>query len=173
MEGGAAFTDGRISVGDRLVAVKNLPTGDFYLDNCTHEESVQVGPQYCACFNFSYGFFSCFFITSSVEVIGIGRFASDQATHPSSYSGTESKQGKSLPTHLQGMHHKQGSFVGGFCCYFIFCFPLLCPLMYNTSDIALVYLYRRIKAFFMEMSILTVRPHIFLQNQKNVCMVLW
>ena len=42
MEGGAAFNDGRISVGDRLVAVKNLPTGDFYLDNCTHEESVQV-----------------------------------------------------------------------------------------------------------------------------------
>lgn len=43
MEGGAAYNDGRISVGDRLVAVKNLPTGDFYLDNCTHEESVQVG----------------------------------------------------------------------------------------------------------------------------------
>ena len=42
MEGGAAYNDGRISVGDRLVAVKNLPTGDFYLDNCTHEESVQV-----------------------------------------------------------------------------------------------------------------------------------
>jgi hypothetical protein len=42
MEGGAAFNDGRISVGDRLVAVKNLPTGDFFLDNCTHEESVQV-----------------------------------------------------------------------------------------------------------------------------------
>ena len=42
MEGGAAFNDGRISVGDRLVAVKNLPTGDFYLENCTHEESVQV-----------------------------------------------------------------------------------------------------------------------------------
>ena len=42
MEGGAAFNDGRISVGDRLVAVKNLPTGDFFLENCTHEESVQV-----------------------------------------------------------------------------------------------------------------------------------
>ena len=42
MEGGAAYNDGRISVGDRLVAVKKLPTGDFYLDNCTHEESVQV-----------------------------------------------------------------------------------------------------------------------------------
>lgn len=42
MEGGAAYNDGRISVGDRLVAVKNLPTGDFYLDNCTHEESVQA-----------------------------------------------------------------------------------------------------------------------------------
>jgi len=42
MEGGAAFNDGRIAVGDRLVAVKNLPTGDFFLDNCTHEESVQA-----------------------------------------------------------------------------------------------------------------------------------
>lgn len=42
MEGGAAYNDGRISVGDRLVAVKKLPTGDFYLDNCTHEESVQA-----------------------------------------------------------------------------------------------------------------------------------
>ena len=42
MEGGAAFNDGRISVGDRLVCVKNLPTGDFWLDNCTHEESVQA-----------------------------------------------------------------------------------------------------------------------------------
>eukprot|EP00090_Calanus_glacialis_P031309 TRINITY_DN5154_c0_g1_i1.p1 TRINITY_DN5154_c0_g1~~TRINITY_DN5154_c0_g1_i1.p1 ORF type:complete len:839 (-),score=143.26 TRINITY_DN5154_c0_g1_i1:1594-4110(-) len=42
MEGGAAYNDGRISVGDRLVAVKNLPTGDFWLENCTHEESVQA-----------------------------------------------------------------------------------------------------------------------------------
>ena len=40
MEGGAAACDGRISVGDRLVAVKNLPGGDFILDNCTHEEAV-------------------------------------------------------------------------------------------------------------------------------------
>ena len=42
MEGGAAYNDGRISVGDRLVCVKNLPTGDFWLENCTHEESVQA-----------------------------------------------------------------------------------------------------------------------------------
>uniref|UniRef100_A0A0K2T4A2 Discs, large homolog 1 (Drosophila) [Myotis lucifugus] n=1 Tax=Lepeophtheirus salmonis TaxID=72036 RepID=A0A0K2T4A2_LEPSM len=40
MEGGAAHYDSRISVGDRLVAVKNLPDGDFYLENCTHEEAV-------------------------------------------------------------------------------------------------------------------------------------
>lgn len=42
MEGGAAYNDGRISVGDRLVCVKNLPNGDFWLENCTHEESVQA-----------------------------------------------------------------------------------------------------------------------------------
>ena len=44
MDGGAAAADGRISVGDRLVAVKNLPNGlgDFVLDNCTHEESVNA-----------------------------------------------------------------------------------------------------------------------------------
>ena len=42
MEGGAAAADGRIAVGDRLVAVKNIPdTGDdFFLGDCTHEESV-------------------------------------------------------------------------------------------------------------------------------------
>ena len=42
MEGGAAACDGRIAVGDRLVAVKNLPCGDFVLDNCTHEEAVNA-----------------------------------------------------------------------------------------------------------------------------------
>lgn len=42
MEGGAAFNDGRISVGDRLVAVRNLPTGDFYLNDCSHEEAVKA-----------------------------------------------------------------------------------------------------------------------------------
>ena len=42
MEGGAAYNDGRISVGDRLVAVRKLPTGDFYLDDCSHEEAVKA-----------------------------------------------------------------------------------------------------------------------------------
>ena len=42
MEGGAAFNEGRIAVGDRLACVKNLPTGDFWLDNCSHEEAVQA-----------------------------------------------------------------------------------------------------------------------------------
>ena len=42
MEGGAAFNDGRIAVGDRLACVKNLSTGDFWLENCTHEEAVQA-----------------------------------------------------------------------------------------------------------------------------------
>ena len=42
MDGGAAAADGRVSVGDRLVAVKNLPGGDFVLDNCTHEEAVNA-----------------------------------------------------------------------------------------------------------------------------------
>jgi disks large protein 1 len=42
MEGGAAYVDGRIAVGDRLVAVRNLPTGDFYLDDCSHEEAVKA-----------------------------------------------------------------------------------------------------------------------------------
>jgi len=44
MDGGAAAADGRIAVGDRLVAVKNLPggLGDFTLENCTHEEAVNA-----------------------------------------------------------------------------------------------------------------------------------
>jgi disks large protein 1 len=43
MEGGAAYNDGRISVGDRLVAVRNVPgMGDFYLDDCSHEEAVKA-----------------------------------------------------------------------------------------------------------------------------------
>ena len=42
MEGGAAYLDGRIAVGDRLMAVRNLPTGDFYLDDCSHEEAVKA-----------------------------------------------------------------------------------------------------------------------------------
>jgi hypothetical protein len=44
MDGGAAAADGHIAVGDRLVAVKNLPGGggDFFLENCTHEESVNA-----------------------------------------------------------------------------------------------------------------------------------
>lgn len=44
MDGGAAAVDGRISVGDRLVAVKNLPgeSDTFLLDNCTHEEAVSA-----------------------------------------------------------------------------------------------------------------------------------
>jgi disks large protein 1 len=42
MDGGAAAADGRVNVGDRLVAVKNLPGGDFVLDNCTHEEAVNA-----------------------------------------------------------------------------------------------------------------------------------
>ncbi len=40
MEGGAAAADGRIDVGDRLVCVKNFPSGEYVLDNCTHEEAV-------------------------------------------------------------------------------------------------------------------------------------
>ena len=31
MDGGAAAADGRIAVGDRLVAVKNLPGGKFFI----------------------------------------------------------------------------------------------------------------------------------------------
>ena len=40
LEGGVAEGDGRISVGDRLACVKNLPDGDFWLDNVTQEEAV-------------------------------------------------------------------------------------------------------------------------------------
>ncbi len=40
LDGGAAAADGRIDIGDRLVAIKNHPDGDFVLDNCTHEEAV-------------------------------------------------------------------------------------------------------------------------------------
>ena len=45
MEGGVVDKDGRISVGDRLVAIRNINGGvggDFLLDNCTHEEAVNV-----------------------------------------------------------------------------------------------------------------------------------
>ncbi len=40
MEGGTAAVDGRIDVGDRLVSILNFPTGEFVLDNCTHEDAV-------------------------------------------------------------------------------------------------------------------------------------
>ncbi|KAL5242934.1 hypothetical protein ACI65C_010344 [Semiaphis heraclei] len=40
MDGGAAQVDGRISVGDKLVAVKNTLLGDRNLENVTHEEAV-------------------------------------------------------------------------------------------------------------------------------------
>ena len=44
MDGGAADADGQIAVGDRLVAIKNLPDGhaDFYFENCTHKEAVNA-----------------------------------------------------------------------------------------------------------------------------------
>lgn len=42
MDGGAASVDRRIDVGDKLVSVKNFPGGEFVLDNCTHEESVNA-----------------------------------------------------------------------------------------------------------------------------------
>ena len=42
MEGGAAESDGRVDVGDKLVSVKNYPGGEFVLDNCTHEEAVNA-----------------------------------------------------------------------------------------------------------------------------------
>ena len=46
IQGGAAGADGRIAVGDRLVAVKNLSEGsngaDYFLDNCTQEEAVNI-----------------------------------------------------------------------------------------------------------------------------------
>lgn len=43
IDGGAAHQDGRIAVGDRLVAVKNLPGGDgkdYYLDSSSTQEDV-------------------------------------------------------------------------------------------------------------------------------------
>ncbi|CAG7818024.1 unnamed protein product [Allacma fusca] len=39
-EGGAAYADGRLAVGDKLVAVRNTPTGEKNLENVTHEEAV-------------------------------------------------------------------------------------------------------------------------------------
>ncbi|CAL4067859.1 unnamed protein product, partial [Meganyctiphanes norvegica] len=40
MEGGAAHLDGRVCVGDKLIAVKDTPTGDVNLENVTHEDAV-------------------------------------------------------------------------------------------------------------------------------------
>ncbi|XP_046990949.1 disks large 1 tumor suppressor protein isoform X1 [Schistocerca americana] len=40
MDGGAAQVDGRLLVGDKLVAVKNTPHGEKNLENVTHEEAV-------------------------------------------------------------------------------------------------------------------------------------
>lgn len=40
MDGGAAQIDGRLIVGDKLVAVRNTPHGDKNLENVTHEEAV-------------------------------------------------------------------------------------------------------------------------------------
>ncbi|XP_063244259.1 disks large 1 tumor suppressor protein [Bacillus rossius redtenbacheri] len=40
MDGGAAQIDGRLLVGDKLVAVRNTPHGDKNLENVTHEEAV-------------------------------------------------------------------------------------------------------------------------------------
>ncbi|XP_066581508.1 disks large 1 tumor suppressor protein isoform X3 [Prorops nasuta] len=40
MEGGAAQVDGRLLVGDKLVAVRNALQGDKNLENVTHEEAV-------------------------------------------------------------------------------------------------------------------------------------
>ena len=44
LEGGAVAADGRISVGDRLIAVRNPQEGegDLLLENCTHEEAVNA-----------------------------------------------------------------------------------------------------------------------------------
>ncbi|XP_059484108.1 disks large 1 tumor suppressor protein isoform X4 [Neocloeon triangulifer] len=42
MDGGAAQADGRLSVGDKLVAVRNTPNGESSLENVTHEEAVAV-----------------------------------------------------------------------------------------------------------------------------------
>ncbi|KAK8733914.1 hypothetical protein OTU49_006243 [Cherax quadricarinatus] len=40
MEGGAAHVDGRVCVGDKLVAVRDTPSGDVNLENVTHEDAV-------------------------------------------------------------------------------------------------------------------------------------
>lgn len=40
MEGGAAHVDGRVCVGDKLIAVRDTPTGDVNLENVTHEDAV-------------------------------------------------------------------------------------------------------------------------------------
>ncbi|GFG36457.1 hypothetical protein Cfor_11480, partial [Coptotermes formosanus] len=40
MDGGAAQIDGRLVVGDKLVAVRNTPHGEKNLENVTHEEAV-------------------------------------------------------------------------------------------------------------------------------------
>ena len=44
VDGGAAAIDGRISVGDRLVAIKNIADSgeDFYLDNCTQDDAIHA-----------------------------------------------------------------------------------------------------------------------------------
>lgn len=41
-EGGTAQLDGRISKGDRVIALKNHPMGEFSLENCTHSEAAQA-----------------------------------------------------------------------------------------------------------------------------------
>ena len=43
MEGGAAFNDGRISVGDRLVAVRHLPNTGNHTHIHTFERFEQIG----------------------------------------------------------------------------------------------------------------------------------
>nr|CAI5858068.1 unnamed protein product [Callosobruchus analis] len=40
MEGGAAQVDGRLQVGDKLVAVRDAVKGEVNLENVTHEEAV-------------------------------------------------------------------------------------------------------------------------------------
>ncbi|XP_075224235.1 MAGUK family member discs large 1 [Lycorma delicatula] len=40
MDGGAAQLDGRLAVGDKLIAVRNTTKGDRNLENVTHEEAV-------------------------------------------------------------------------------------------------------------------------------------
>ncbi|KAL1123405.1 hypothetical protein AAG570_002485 [Ranatra chinensis] len=40
MDGGAAQVDGRLNVGDKLIALRNTSQGDKNLENVTHEEAV-------------------------------------------------------------------------------------------------------------------------------------